>query len=363
MIDRRVFVHFDWVTFAVTLALTAIGFATVYSATFTRLPSIYQREPYWIAIGVVLLLVSATVSYALIERFAYAIYGETIVLLASVFLVGKTMGGARRWLDFGLFSVQPSEIAKVALVIIIAKYFSERTLPKRGLGVRDLVYPFILLMVPFALIAKQPDLGTAIILWLIFWSMMFALRIRARTVAGIAVLIGAVSPFAWASLKAYQKARLLSFINPGRDPQGSGYHVLQSKIAIGSGGVTGKGFADGTQGKLMFLPEHHTDFIFSVFAEEWGFIGSAILLALFMTLLFQGLSAAEKSKDRFGFLLAFGISSMFFWHIIINLGMVSGLLPVVGVPLPFISYGGSFLVTSMIAVGLIINVKMRRFMF
>ena len=170
-------------------------------------------------------------------------------------------------------------------------------------------------------------------------------------------------PFAWLSLKDYQRARLTSFINPGRDPFGSGYHLLQSKIAIGSGGFTGKGFTHGTQGKLMFLPEHHTDFIFSIVAEEWGFIGATIIVLIFAFLILKGLSTAASSKDRFGFLLAFGISAMLFWHVIINIAMVTGLLPVVGVPLPFLSYGGSFLVVTMSAMGLIINIQMRRFIF
>jgi len=210
---------------------------------------------------------------------------------------------------------------------------------------------------------KQPDLGTAIILFAIFCSMTLVVGVRKRTMAAIAAVAAAVAPFAWMSLKDYQKARLTSFLNPGRDPYGSGYHLLQSKIAIGSGGFLGKGFTHGTQGKLMFLPEHHTDFIFSILAEEWGFIGSSIVILIFFLLVMKGLGAATSSKDRFGFLLAFGISSMFFWHVIINLGMVTGLLPVVGVPLPFISYGGSFLVVSMTATGLIINIRMRRFIF
>jgi rod shape determining protein RodA len=363
MIDRRHLMHFDWLTFSVTVSLALIGLGSIYSATYTRLPVFYQKEGYWIIIGIVLLVVAVVLNYTLLERLAYFIYGSTIALLVAVIFVGSSMGGARRWLDLGFFYIQPSELTKLALIIMLAKYFSERTLPERGLGVRELIVPGIFLLVPFALIAKQPDLGTAIILWMIFCSVLFAVKVRKRTIFGLVLLLGAIFPFAWKGLKGYQKARLLSFIDPGVDPLGTGYHLMQSKIAIGSGGLFGKGFTKGTQGKLMFLPEHHTDFIFSVLAEEWGLVGSLVIVSLFLTLIIRGLNAAESSKDRFGFLLAFGISAMFFWHVIINLGMVSGLMPVVGVPLPFISYGGSFLVTSMIAVGILINIKMRRFIF
>ncbi|MDP2688873.1 MAG: FtsW/RodA/SpoVE family cell cycle protein, partial [Deltaproteobacteria bacterium] len=233
----------------------------------------------------------------------------------------------------------------------------------KGMGVKELIVPGLLMAAPFLLIAKQPDLGTAIIIWMIFWSMVLIVKVKLRTVIAFVVSFALAAPFLWMALKDYQKARLSSFLNPGADPLGSGYHVLQSKIAIGSGGLIGKGFMEGTQGNLMFLPEHHTDFIFAALAEEWGLLGSVILLALFMTLVLSGINTANNSKDRFGFLLAFGVTAMFFWQIVINLGMVSGMLPVVGVPLPFISYGGSFLITSMISAGLLLNVHMRRFIF
>jgi len=223
--------------------------------------------------------------------------------------------------------------------------------------------PAALLAAPFLLIAKQPDLGTAIILGMIFCSIALIIRVRMRTIIGIFIAVAAMFPLGWRMLKGYQKARIMSFWDPTADPLGSGYHVMQSKIAIGSGGFLGKGFTEGTQGKLMFLPEHHTDFVFATYAEEWGLLGSFVLLSLFLALFLCGLNTAATAKDRFGFLMAAGITSMFFWHVLINLGMVTGLLPVVGVPLPFMSYGGSFLITSMIACGLLINIRMRRFIF
>lgn len=363
MIDRRLLTHFDWQTFGITACLVAIGFSSVYSATHIQMPSVYKKEFYWIILGFMALFTMVFMNYSVLERFAYPIYAFSILLLIAVFFIGRTTAGAQRWIPLGPFSIQPSEFAKLSLVIVLAKYFSEKPLPGKGLGIKDLMPPALLMLLPFLLIAKQPDLGTGIILWMIFWSMVIIIRIRTRVLAGIFLTFAAMLPFGWKLLKDYQKARIMSFVDPGSDPLGSGYHVLQSKIAIGSGGVMGKGFTQGTQGKLMFLPEHHTDFVFSVLAEEWGLIGSMVLLGLFLAFIMNGLSAAKESKDRFGLLLALGISAMFMWHVTINMGMVSGILPVVGVPLPFISYGGSFMLTCMIGAGILINIRMRRFIF
>ncbi|MBI5562685.1 MAG: rod shape-determining protein RodA [Deltaproteobacteria bacterium] len=363
MIDRRVLTHFDWFTFFVVIVLAAVGYASVYSATHGHMESIHRKELYWILIGLGCLAAAVIVNYSLLERFGYALWGASLTLLVMVILAGRSTAGAKRWIGLGFFSVQPSELAKLALIVALAKYYSDRPLPARGLTPRGLAAPGVLLIIPFLLIVKQPDLGTAIILWLIFWTMAAAVKINWKTLAGLLIAFAGVAPLGWRMLKGYQKARLMSFLYPGKDTLGTGYHVMQSKIAIGSGGLTGKGFMNGTQGKLMFLPEHHTDFIFAVLAEEWGLIGAFVVLGLFLGLILSGLNTANNAKDRFGFLLAFGITAMFFWHVTINLGMVSGVLPVVGVPLPFISYGGSFLVTSMIGAGLMINVMMRRFMF
>lgn len=364
MFDRRVLTHFDWVTFLVVLLLAAVGYASVYSATYTHMQSIYSKDLYWILIGLGCLFAAVIINYSLLERVGYALWGSSIVLLIMVALVGRSTAGAKRWLSLGFFSLQPSELAKLALVVALAKYYSDRPLPAKGLTLRDLVMPGVLLLIPFLFVVKQPDLGTAIILWLIFWTMTIVVRINTRTLIGLSLFFIGMMPIGWRFfLKGYQKARLLSFLYPGKDTLGTGYHVMQSKIAIGSGGLTGKGFMQGTQGKLMFLPEHHTDFIFAVLAEEWGLAGSFVVLGLFLALILSGLNTANNAKDRFGFLVALGISAMLFWHVSINLGMVCGVLPVVGVPLPFISYGGSFLITCMIGAGLLINVMMRRFMF
>jgi len=363
MIDRRLFTHIEWLTLALTIALAVIGLATVYSATHSQSPSIYRKEVYWVILGSLFMIAALVINYIWIERLAYFIYGSTVLLLISVFIIGHSAAGARRWISLGFFTLQPSELAKLGLIVVLAKYFSTRSFSHKGMSLKDLVIPGMLMLVPFLLIAKQPDLGTGIILWMIFCSVVLTVKVRPRVLIGMFASFAALAPFAWKALKGYQKARLTSFLNPGADPLGSGYHLMQSKIAIGSGGFFGKGFTKGTQGKLMFLPEHHTDFAFAILAEEWGLIGSFVVISLFLGLILEGLNTASTSKDRFGFLMAFGITAMFFWHVVINLGMVSGILPVVGVPLPFVSYGGSFLITSMTAAGLLINIKMRRFIF
>jgi len=363
MIDRKLLGHFDWLTLATVMALAFVGLASVYSATHAHQPWIYRKEVYWISMGAVSMLAAVLISYSLLETFGYVFYALANLSLVLVYLIGSSFGGARRWIDLGFFSLQPSEIAKLALIVVLAKYFSSKPMPHRGIGIKELAVPALFMLLPFLLIVKQPDLGTGIVLWMIFWSMVLLVKLRLRTIIGLVVAGAGAAPVFWSFLKDYQKARLSSFLNPGADPLGSGYHVLQSKIAIGSGGLLGKGFTEGTQGNLMFLPEHHTDFIFAAIAEEWGLIGSAVVLGLFMVLIINGLNTANNSKDRFGYLLAFGITAMFFWQVVINLGMVSGMLPVVGVPLPFISYGGSFLITSMVSAGLLLNVYMRRFIF
>ncbi|HBO84738.1 MAG TPA: rod shape-determining protein RodA, partial [Deltaproteobacteria bacterium] len=330
MIDRRVFIHFDWILFVSAMLLAIIGIANLYSATAGTGSSLYIKQSYWLIIGITAIGIAALFNYSQIERFAYFLYGMSITLLVAVNLFGKTTAGAKRWLDLGFVSFQPSEFAKIALVVMLAKYFNETSIPRQGMSIKDLMLPGFILIVPFVLVAKQPDLGTALILLLIFVSITLFMKVRWKTIAGIAAAIVPFIPFAWHFLKDYQKARLLSFIDPKLDPLGTGYHLAQSKIAIGSGGFVGKGFVMGTQGQLKFLPEHHTDFIFSVLAEEWGFIGSVVVIVLFLIIIMWGLHIAQHSKDRFGTILAFGVSALFFWHVAINIGMVMGLLPVVG---------------------------------
>jgi rod shape determining protein RodA len=250
---------------------------------------------------------------------------------------------------------------KVAVIITLASYYSKNAYT-RGFTLRQLFTPVILVLIPFALIVRQPDLGTALLIVLIAGSMTVFVKIERRSFLYLVATGMVTIPLVWFFLKDYQKQRILTFLNPDRDPLGAGYHIIQSKISIGSGMLAGKGYLKGTQNALSFLPEQHTDFIFSVLAEEWGFVGSAILILLFLLLIIWGLNIAHSCRDPFGTIIAVGISAMIFWQVFVNIGMVMGLMPVVGVPLPFISYGGSSIATMMIAVGLLINVSMRRFM-
>jgi rod shape determining protein RodA len=327
MIDRRLFVHVDWLLLTVTVLLALVGLVSIYSATYSHWPYIYQKQVWWLTIGVVFMLLVIVVDYSFLRRFAYQIFVLSVFFLLVTLFLGRTVAGAQRWLSLGFISFQPSEFAKIAFIIVLARFLSTKNIPPRGLNVKGLIIPGVLLLIPFFLVVKGPDLGTALIFFLIFFSMMLTVKVRLKTLSTLLFVLAPAIPLAWMSLKNYQKARLLSFLNPASDPLGSGYHVLQSKIAIGSGGFLGKGFTKGTQGSLMFLPEHHTDFIFPIVAEEWGIVGSFTVLALFLTLILRGLNTAKTSKDRFGFLVALGISSMLFWHVVINIGMTSGLLP------------------------------------
>ncbi len=363
LLDRRLLSQIDWILIASTVILAAIGLVTIYSATYTQGFYIYNKHLSWLIIGSLFFLVAVILDYSILERYAYIIYGASLLMLVYVLIFGSEVAGTHRWISLGFISFQPSEFAKIALILALARYFSTKKMPRAGMTIRNLAKPSLLLIVPFLLVAKEPDLGTALIFLLIFGSMILVIKVRRRTLILTFLAFAPVVPLLWSSLKGYQKARILSFISPSSNTLGDGYHLMQSKIAIGSGGFFGKGFTKGTQGSLKFLPEHHTDFIFPILAEEWGFMGSFILCTLFLILILRGINAAANSKDRFGFLVALGISLMFFWHVLINLAMVAGLAPVVGMPLPFLSYGGSFLITSLIGIGVLVNIGMRRFIF
>lgn len=366
MIDRRLITNFDWTLLALVLAACVLGVINIYSAsasyTVVATP-FYLKQLYWILAGLLLIVLVCSLDYHLFEDVAYWFYGILCLLLVIVLAVGKTSMGATRWLHLGFFSIQPSEPMKIVAIMVLARFFTNYA-TVGGLTLKDLLYPSLFIGVPALLIMKQPDLGTAILVILIAGSMMAYLGIRfSALVTCIVAAIPAVY-VGWSFyLRDYQKNRILDFLDPERDPLGSGYHIIQSKIAVGSGGVLGKGFMRGTQSQLRFLPEQHTDFAFSVFAEEWGFIGCLVLLVLYLLIVLWGLHIARRCNDRFGSLMAVGVTAMLFWHIVINIGMVIGIFPVVGVPLPLFSYGGTSMITSMIGIGILLNISMRRFMF
>lgn len=365
MFDRRLVTYFDWSLLGLTLLLGALGLITLYSAAMadisTQQQIIYIKQLVWYCVGLVAMVIAFLFNYKILDRWAHVIYLICITLLICVFFFGKNIGGSRRWLLLGPFSVQPSELAKVGVIIILSRYYS-RHANTRGFTLRELISPLLLTIIPFILIVKQPDLGTAMLIILIAGSMTVFVKIERRSLVYVIASCTVLIPLIWFFLKGYQKQRILTFLTPDRDPLGAGYHIIQSKIAIGSGMISGKGFLKGTQNALSFLPEHHTDFIFSVLAEEWGFVGSSVVLLVFLLLIVSSLNVANKCRDPFGTILSVGITAMISWQVFINIGMVMGLMPVVGIPLPFISYGGSSIVTMMLSIGLLINVSMRRFM-
>ncbi|MBW2442507.1 MAG: rod shape-determining protein RodA [Deltaproteobacteria bacterium] len=365
MFDRRLLQYFDWGLLALASIIGGIGLFTLYSAVTAETPEpqkiIFYKQLIWFSAALVAMTVSFSINYKLLDRWGQVLYIGCVLLLVWVLFFGKFVGGSRRWLVLGPISVQPSELAKIAVMIALARYYSKDA-NTRGQTLRDLLRPAVLTLIPFVLIVKQPDLGTAGLILLIAGSITLFVKIERRALIYLIVSCAAVVPLVWFFLKEYQKRRILVFLDPDLDPLGAGYHIIQSKIAIGSGMISGKGFLKGTQNALSFLPEEHTDFIFSVLAEEWGFIGSVVIVLLFLLLIFWGLNIAQGCREPFGTILAVGITSMFFWQVIINIGMTMGLMPVVGVPLPLVSYGGSSVLTTAIGIGLLMNVSMRRFM-
>ncbi len=354
-------------------AIALIGLAAVYSATFTAKgpSSLFYKQLVWVAVGLVVMLSAIIVDYHTVGRYAYVFGFVSLGLLVLVMIAGKTGMGAQRWLSIGPFAFQPSELAKLSLTLALARYFAED--PRRGgYALKDLTVPALMVLLPLVLVLKQPDLGTALMLFLTSSLMVVIAGIRVRsvlivlliggTIASSVFLIPPVRQKIWGSLKPYQQNRIRAFIDPSSDPLGSGYHANQSKIAVGSGQVFGKGFRQGTQSQMAFLPERHTDFIFAVISEEWGLAGSGVLLLLYLMLLLIGVDTAKNAKDRLGSLMAGGIVSMISLYVFINTGMAVGLVPVVGVPLPLISYGGTSIISTFLALGLLLNIQVRRFM-
>jgi rod shape determining protein RodA len=362
--DRRLFTNLNWGLLLVCLLFAGLGLINLYSATVSMRNGheIFIRQLAYYGFGASLALVVMSLDYRFLLSTHHLFYGLIIVLLVAALVFGQQINAAQRWINLGFFRLQPSEPAKLVLVVTLAAYYSRRDCCI-ATGFRDLLVPMALTLLPFVLIMKQPDLGTAMMLFFIFASMTLVIKVRGKVIAAAVGLVAAITPVAWFRLlKPYQKQRILTLFNPERDAHGSGYHIIQSKIAVGSGMLTGKGYMQGTQVHLNFLPERHTDFIFSVLAEEWGFLGSMIVIGLFFLMVALVFDVAANARDKFGSLLAFGIGSLLLWQGFINIGMILGILPVVGMPLPLFSYGGSSLVTTIIAMAIVLNVSMRKFM-
>ncbi|MDP2912446.1 MAG: rod shape-determining protein RodA [Candidatus Omnitrophota bacterium] len=365
MIDRKIYRDFDKTLLFIALFIFTIGLLSIYSATQAKgLPlaeSYVARQASWMAVGIILLAIVINISYQKFVDLSYPLYFINVVLLILVLAIGHVRGGAQRWFSLGGFAFQPSEFIKLNLILVIANYVGMKRASMGGL--RDIVIPCILLFIPFALVILQPDLGTALILLPVFFSILFIGGAGSKYLIAM-ISLGILSlPFFWGLLREYQRQRLLVFLNPNIDPLGAGYTIIQSKIAVGSGGLLGKGWLAGTQNQLNFLPERHTDFIFSVVGEEWGLLGAIVLTFLYFIIVKKAFTIASLTTDIYGKAIAVGIGVMIALQVIINVGMTIGLMPVVGIPLPLVSYGGSSLITTLIAIGLLLNIGMRRSRF
>ncbi len=356
--------RFDYMLFFLMLFIIIIGLLTIYS-TQSHFEDIkfsnryWVRQMMWFLIGVLTLFLMIIPKYDIYKHMSYFLYFILVIMLILVLLAGKEIYGAKRWLNLGYFYIQPSEFSKLVLTLTLSAYYSKKK--ELTIGIKSLILPGILFLILMALILKEPDLGTSIMLVPVFLSIVYVAGLRKKIII-IAVIISLLGiPLVYTMLKPYQKERVISFMSPSETTLSSGYQQRQSIIAVGSGGFFGKGFLKGTQSKLKFLPKHHTDLIFSAFAEEWGFFGVFILLSLYALLLLRIIETAKMARDSFGRYFCTGAASLLFAHVFVNIGMVIGLLPITGLPLPLMSYGGSFLLLNMMFIAVIINIRMRRF--
>lgn len=352
--------HLNWGLILLLLLTSSVGFAMLFSAANGNINPWASRQVVRLGVGLVAMVIVALIDLRFWLRVAYPAYVVGLLLLALVEFMGSIGMGAQRWLDLGFFQLQPSEVMKIALVMALARFF-------HGVEIEDmgrpliLIIPAILVAAPVALVLRQPDLGTAMVLSMIGGAMFWIAGVRLWMFVAVGAAVVAAVPLAWQFLlHGYQRQRVLTFLNPETDPLGAGYHITQSKIALGSGGIFGKGFLQGTQSHLNFLPEKQTDFIFTMLAEEFGLFGGLALIGLFILLIAYGVAISLRCRNQFGRLLAFGLTISFFLYVFINIAMVMGLLPVVGVPLPLISYGGTALLTVLLGFGIVMSVNLHR---
>jgi rod shape determining protein RodA len=360
--ERRLYYHIDWALLIALVALCAVGVAMIYSTTAdpTRAMSrMYITQLYAIVLGLGAMVVMLTFDYRTFTDKSHIIYIGLLALLIYVLFLGNVQMGARRWIGLRGFNLQPSEFAKVGVALVLAKFFGEN----RGTPVwTDLAIGGVLTLIPFALIAKEPDLGTAVTLLPVFLAVAYLAGMRMRILGVLLLAMLLAVPIAWKfALKDYQKSRVTMFLDPSQDAKGAGYQQIQARITVGSGGLAGKGFKQGTQGQLRFLPVAHNDFIFSVLAEEQGFAGVLVALGLYLFVILRTLDAARLAKDRLGSYLVLGVLASFTFQVVYNITMSAGLAPVKGLTLPLMSYGGSSMIATLAGFGLVLNVRMRRF--
>jgi rod shape determining protein RodA len=349
----------NWGLILLIMTVATIGFAALYSAAEGSLEPWAGRQMIRFSVGLLLMLAVAVVDLRFWFRYAYTLYAIGIALLVAVIVVGTIGMGAQRWLELGPFQIQPSELMKIAMVLVLARYFHGLPLEEIARPWR-LIWPTLLVLVPAVLVFKQPKLGSAVVLAATGGIIFFMAGVRVWKFMLIIASAMAAVPVAWSLLRDYQKQRILTFLDPETDPLGAGYHIIQSKIALGSGGLWGKGYMQGTQSHLQFLPEKQTDFIFTMFSEEFGFVGGLVLIGLYALILIYGTAIAVRARNQFGRLVAIGLLASVYLNAFINMAMVMGLLPVVGEPLPLVSYGGTAMLTLLVSFGLIINVYVHR---
>jgi len=361
--NNRLLRRLDITMIATVAAIIVISLVIIGSATHINTPSderywFVQRQGIFAIINGLLIFFLLNFDYKMLQHYGNRLYIFNLIMLVAVMVLGQSALGAQRWIQIGPITLQPSEFSKIIMIISLAAILEDKIGKLNTF--KDLLPVAAYLGVPFLLVLKQPDLGTSLVFLAIFIGMIFAAGVNLRLLAMIFGAGIACLPILWHFLKDYQKMRIMVFMDPNVDPLGSGYHIIQSKIAIGSGMLFGKGLFGGTQSQLNFLPENHTDFIFAVVGEELGFVGAAILLILYLILLYRGVKIAREASDNFGMLLAVGISSMLAFHVLVNVGMTTGIMPVTGIPLPLMSYGVSSLTTNMMSIGILLNIYMRR---
>jgi rod shape determining protein RodA len=356
--DRRIWRRFDFVLLAATILLIIFGVAMIYSATINTpgLEGLATRQAIYALAGLLLVPVVAAIDYRFYEHFAKPIYVITLLMLGVVFILGQTLFGAQRSINLGLFQIQPSELSKILLILVLARFLSVYEEQMDRLYI--IILSFVLIVIPSALIYRQPDLGTALVLVVVWLVMTLMAGLRLRHLALVGLTSGLATPVLWISIRDYMRRRLLLFLNPAADPEAS-YNIGQALVSIGSGGIWGKEFASGSQSQLHFLRVRHTDFIFSVIAEEMGLVGSLLLFALLILIVMRIIRAAQLARDTFGRLIACGVTTIILFQSVVNIGMNLNLFPVTGLPLPFVSQGGSSLVTLLIGIGLVQSVVMR----
>ena len=359
MFERRLYHHIDWALIGAVGAICAIGLAMIYSTTGGA-GSVYWTQVYALGLGAMALVLCLTFDYRSLADKSHFFYLAMVIALVGVLFFGAVRGGSRRWLDLGAFNLQPSEFAKATLALMLAKMLGEER--RSALTNTDLAIAIVLTLVPFLAIARQPDLGTAVTLLPILLVVAFVAGMPMRYVYTMVLLAVLAAPIAYKfGLQDYQRERISTFLDPAQDPRGAGYQQIQARITVGSGGVWGKGYLEGTQGQLRFLPVAHNDFIFSVLAEEQGLVGVLVALGLYLFVIMRALDAARLAKDRLGAYLVLGVLSSFTFQVVYNITMSAGLAPVKGLTLPLMSYGGSSMIATLAGFGLILNVRMRRF--